>query len=192
MKKEDFDLGASLLDADDPSHAELRRQILAAQHERNSRQQRLRNVKRTLAGVVALAIVALVAGMLKINSEKDRAVAAEQTATNAKNNAIAAREQERAAKTQAEKDRAAAVQSAEKEVAAKKLAQENERKATEKENQANVAKRIAMEERDKAEYQRYIATIGLAASKIDENSFDTAEDLLKNSPNFIATGSGAG
>ena len=51
MSKEDYDLGASLLDDHDPSHAELHRKILAAQRERDSRQQRLKNIRRIAVGL---------------------------------------------------------------------------------------------------------------------------------------------
>ena len=44
------------------------------------------------------------------------------------------------------------------------------------------AKEDADRQRDKAEYQAYIALIGLAAARIDENAFDTARQLLQQCP----------
>jgi WD40 repeat protein/serine/threonine protein kinase len=182
MKKEDFDLGASLLDEDDPTHAELRGQILSAQRERDSRQQRLRNVKRALVGAAVLLVVVIAGALFRVNQEKDVAVAAEQKAT-----ASAAAEKKSAdaakkAEAQAKDDRDKAQKAEGQAKSDRDLAQKAEEQAKNDRDKANRAAEEARKARQLAEYQRYIATIGLAASKIDENSFDTADELLANSP----------
>ncbi|HEY2148021.1 MAG TPA: protein kinase, partial [Pirellulales bacterium] len=182
MKKEDFDLGASLLDADDPSHAELRRQILAAQRERDSRQQRLKNVKRALAGAAVLLVAVIAAALFKVNQEKDAAVVAEEKATASAQAEKKSAEAARTAETQATTDRDKAQKAETQAKSDRDKAKKAEEQATTDRDKANRAAEEARKARELAEYQRYIATIGLAASKIDENSFDTAEDLLKNSP----------
>ncbi len=180
MAKEDFDLGASLLDPEDPAHTELRHKIIAAQKERDSRERRLRNVKRTLAVLGLIFVIFLSGGLYAINEEKNAAVVAEEKAKNSaeaeKKSAAAAKKAEGEAKESAASEKLAAEKAKKAEGEAKESAA-SEKLAAEKAKKAEAAETTA---RIKAQYQRYIATIGLAASKIDENSFDTADALLND------------
>ena len=182
MKKEDYDLGASLLDADDASHTELRRQILAAQRERDSRQERLKNIKRVAVGLVVAMLVVVGAAFFQVSKEKDLAVTAEKKATEQKDIAEGAKK-EAVASAAKEKE------SADKERQAKQVADANAAAAKKAEDQAKIdrdnalaAKTAALEARKAEEYQGYIARIGLANAKIDDNAFDTAERLLGDCP----------
>ncbi len=71
MNKEDFDLAASLLDATDPAHAEVRRRIVAAQRERDTRQQRLKNVKRLAVGLVAAMLIVVGVAFVNVNKREE-------------------------------------------------------------------------------------------------------------------------
>src|SRR5262249_48248562 len=50
--------------------------------------------------------------------------------------------------------------------------------AVEERNKAEIAERIAVAAKRGQEYSAYIARIGMANAKVDENAFDTAESLL--------------
>lgn len=65
---------------------------------------------------------------------------------------------------------------------AKLEAQAAEAKATAAKDEAEEAREKALAAEAKAEYDAYISRIGLAATKIDENAFDRARDLLKECP----------
>ena len=182
LKKEDFDLGASLLDDHDPTHADLRKKILAAQRERDSREQRLKTIRRVAAGLAVLMLIVVAVAFFQVQSDRDRAVAAEGIATREKDNAVSAGKRARAAETKALKSADAERKSADVAKKAKKQADENA--AAE-----HAAELAAKADRDKAEqakeaeqYQGYIARIGLAAAKINDNAFDTAEQLLNACP----------
>ena len=69
-RKGDFDLGLSLLKEDDPSHQDLRRQLRAAQEERDARQHRLRTAKRLVIALAAGVFLAIT--VLAINLVGDR------------------------------------------------------------------------------------------------------------------------
>jgi WD40 repeat protein/serine/threonine protein kinase len=157
MVKGDYDLGLSLLDSDDPSHDELRGQLRAAQVEREARQQRLKNIKRVVVGLVVFIIGFVSFAYVQIRHQRDRALIAEGDA----------RKAEGVAKT--ERD------------AAQKARDDAERRRIEAEN-ARLAEAKARDEAEKAkqaeEYEAYIARIGLAAAKIEENAFDHAAQLL--------------
>ena len=58
------------------------------------------------------------------------------------------------------------------------LAEENRLEAEENAETARLAKEVAVEARDREEYEAYVAGIGLAAAKIDENAYDFALELL--------------
>jgi len=133
--------------------------------------------------------------------QKDIAVAAEakqreamQAERVAKERALASEEQERLAKVDAEQKRIAA-EKAEEEARLAKIEADNKRMeaeaAREQERLAKIEaeqKRIAAEEAQRNEmlarqseaYETYVARIGAAAAKIDENAYDAARELLAN------------
>ncbi|HEV3006837.1 MAG TPA: hypothetical protein VGX78_20370, partial [Pirellulales bacterium] len=175
MKKEDFDLGASLLDAQDPTHADLQRQIVAAQRERDSRQQRLRNIKLVAAGLAVLMFVVVAAAFFQVRSDRDKAVVAQNQAEVAEKQAKSDRDE---AVTQ--KNRADAAAKAQ-EIAATD-AKNAEMAARTAETRAKSDRDVAEKAKVAEEYQAYIARIGLANAKIEDNAFDTAEQLLNDCP----------
>jgi WD40 repeat protein/serine/threonine protein kinase len=182
----DYKQGLDLLDPANPEHQALHRQLKAAQRDRDARQQRLKTLKRALVGAAVLFVAGITVAFIWIKNERDRtekervkAVAAEKTATEEKEAAVKARAQEEIARGEAEKQKEKAIAEEEKAVEAEKLARSEEQKA-------KVAQAKAEEEQHKAElakkqeeYEAYIAQIGLAAAKIDENAFGSARDILK-------------
>ncbi|MEZ5940535.1 MAG: protein kinase [Planctomycetaceae bacterium] len=267
--KGDYDLAASLLNADRVDHQELRQQITSAQSERDARQSRLAFARRAMTALVALILVVVSVAFFWIRGERNEAIrqkgiAEKQTElaiqagadlrvaldeteqarsdeeaqrkiaqTNAENaerqrriavaNAEeaerqrqAALEQEKLAKKnadEAERQRKEAVkqemlarQSAAEALKQKGLAEAN---ATEAAKQEKIAKANAQEavrqqkiaelnadeakkqqqaaerESEARQYQAYIARIGLASAKVEENAFDVAEGILDESPKAL-------
>jgi WD40 repeat protein len=60
----------------------------------------------------------------------------------------------------------------------KKLADEQRILADQKRKEADEQRALAVSAKEAEEYEAYIARIGLAAAKIDENAFDVAEEIL--------------
>ena len=178
LRKADFDLGLSLLDQRDESHAAVRRQLLAAQRERNAREQRIKRARRLVRLLVAAIFVIVTAALFLIESRRREAVVARADAVRAQGDAERARddalEQKRladAAKTEAQSQ--------------KRQADEAREEAVSQRNQANTARDQAVEAKTEAENarrreeeQNYIARIGLADEKIQDNAFLDAGDIL--------------
>jgi len=187
--KGDYDLGLSLLNEQEPSHATLIESIRSAQSERDARQHRLRTAKRVFVGMLATVMVVVTGAFFWIRAEANHARAAEQVAQTERDTAVQERKK-------ADQARAQEVIARDKAVAAKEKAEEAQRleavalvkeKAALKD--AEIAREDAELSRDKAlaakkaeEYEAYIARIGLAAAKIDENAFESAIQLLKGCP----------
>uniref|UniRef100_UPI0026338A38 protein kinase domain-containing protein n=1 Tax=uncultured Gimesia sp. TaxID=1678688 RepID=UPI0026338A38 len=187
--KGDYDLGLSLLNEAEPSHSELIEKIRADQSERDARQQRLRAAKRVFIGMLATVMIVVTGAFFWIRAEANRAVAAEKVAETERDTAVNERKK-------AEDARAEEVIARKKADEAKEKAEEAQRLETvalAKEKAALVKQEAALKvaeiERDKAvtakkaeEYEAYIARIGLAAAKIDENAFESAIQLLNGCP----------
>ncbi len=199
-EKGDYDLGLSLLDEDVPDHADLRQHLLTAQREREARQQQLRMAKRIGAVTLVIFFTVISGAAYWINTERNAAIVARDEAEEqrveannqrieadlqrqqavdaraqeeiAKNDAIKAQQETEAARIleeQAKNDALVAQQEA-----------EDARKLEEQAKNDAVEAQLAAEEARKAEeYEAYVARIGLAAAKIDENSFDAALQLLE-------------
>jgi WD40 repeat protein/serine/threonine protein kinase len=179
LRKGDYNQGISLLDAANPDHQPLLAKLKAAQQERDARQQRLKTMKRAVGTLAALFVVGLSVAVYWINSERDKAVAAEKSAQEQRDAAVKAQAKEEIAKTEAVKQKDKAKEQ-------EKLANIAKDKAIDEEKKANIARAKAEEEQRKAElakeqeeYEAYIARIGLAAAKIDENAFGSARELLE-------------
>jgi len=178
LRREDFDLGLSLLTEQDPSHASLRRQLLAAQRERNARQQRLK-VQRRLVRMLVAAILLIVTAALVTNEWRRReavqaradAVQAQGEAEQARDDALDQKKKADDAKLEADKQRQAA------DVARGKAVTEKQQ-ADIARDQAVKAKAEAENARRREEEQGYVAQIGLADEKIQDNAFLDAEDIL--------------
>lgn len=199
LRKGDLDLSESLLDISETSHAELRTQIAAAKKEREAKQQRLKAARRAVRVLAATVFIAVTTGLIAVGyqtvqfrKQRDLAIA---------NRDLAAKQEELAKKNEttavanaaeADKQKTIALKNAEEaktqEGLAKKNAAEALKNAEEAEKQKSVAVRNAQEaDRQKtiavtneklAKYEAYVALIGLAAAKIDENAFGYARDLL--------------
>ena len=156
-RKGDYDLGLSLIDASDVRNENLVARLNEARAERESRKRRLRTARRVGIGLVATIFLIVSGAFFWIRAEATRARNAEALAKEERAEAL---KQKKAADEQ----RVAAVQARQEEETQRKLAQEQERLA-------NLA-------REKEEYEAYVARLGLAAAKINENSFEQAAALL--------------
>jgi WD40 repeat protein/serine/threonine protein kinase len=190
--KGDFELGVSLLDADDPQHVSLRRELEAAQRERSARQKWLTRFKRIAAALVVVVFGVIAAALVVVNAAKNQESAAKEQAILDKNAAVEAQAAEKLARQKEEEQRklARAAEAKAKseeslaraaEVQAKK-AEEEERQqrmlAVEAQNKAKEEERKAVLAKQGEEYAAYVARIGSAAARIDENAFDAADSLL--------------
>jgi hypothetical protein len=182
LKKEDYDLAASLLDARDPAHAEVRRRIVAAQRERDTRQQRLRNVKRLAVGLVAAMLAVVGVAFFNVNKAKNNALWAQQTANDQRDIAVNAEKIATKAKAEAVESATNATKSAQEASDAAATAFEAEKTARAAEKRAQKDRDTAQRSKEAEEYQAYVARIGLAAAEVDDNAFDTAEQLLNSCP----------
>lgn len=170
--KEDYDLAASLLDAADPAHTLLARQIAAAQAERNARQQRLRNAKRMAVGLAAALLIIITVALAWVShladvaaKEAETAVREKNAADKARNDAVASENSAKTSARIAEVRRQEAVTATKTAVQAKTAAEE-----------AQAATLLAKSQEEQA---AYIARIGLAAARIDENAFGEVEQILE-------------
>lgn len=192
LAKGDYDLGLSITTDDEPTHTDVRRELRAAQAERDARQQRLQAQRRMLRVAAALFLFVVSTAAVLIYIEKGKAEAAEKIAVKERDNAV---EQEKIAVRErkvADEQRGIAVaeekkaRAAETEALTQKAEAErqqmiavNERNEAERQRLAADAARQAAELAKQAEeYEAYIARIGLASAKISENSFDAAREVL--------------
>jgi len=161
QRKGDFDLALSLLTDEEPDQVELRRELLAAQQERDARLNRLRTARRVMLGLVALVLLAVTSGIVLVSIQKAEAdrlrIVAEDNEVEAKRQAGLALDNSREANRQTG------------------IARDNAREALR-------LKGVAEDQRKQTEYEAYIALVGLAAAKIEENAFDRAVDLLEQCP----------
>ncbi len=181
LNKGDFDLAASLLDGSQAEHQALTKQIDAARAERDARQRRLRLAKRAVAGLAAVVVVTVTVAYFQVSRARDEAV-------NQKDLAVAAQEGEATARQQAEKDRDAATLAKLEEEKARELADQRRRDAEKARANEALARQEEEKQREAAElakereeYEAYVAQIGLAAAKINDNAFDYAYELLQES-----------
>ncbi|MCA9022984.1 MAG: serine/threonine protein kinase, partial [Planctomycetaceae bacterium] len=96
--------------------------------------------------------------------------------------AVEAQALEKVAREKADVALKEAIAAKRKEEIALQEAKESEKEAKESEKEAIAQKEIAEDAKKKEEYEAYIARIGLAAAKIDENAFESAVELLNQCP----------
>lgn len=187
--KGDYDLALSLLKEEESGHADLIDSIREAQTERDARQQRLKTAKRVFVGMLATVLVIVTGAFFWIRAEAENARQAEKVAAEERDNAVKAKEKETIALTQAiESEKVAIAQKVEadkareKEEIAREEAVKNREVAIQERDRANVERIKAEQAKEAEEYEAYIARIGLAAAKIDENAFESAIELLKGCP----------
>lgn len=182
LRKGDYDLGLSLLDAAESANQGLIKQLNIAKAERESRQRRLRTARR-IGVVLAASILVIVSGaFFWIRKEAERARAAEVVAK-------AERQEALRQKGVAEKERTRAIASQTEAENQRKFADEQRKVAEEQRAEAIAARleeqkqRLAADQaREQEAYEGYIARLGLAAAKIEENAFDHAASLLAACP----------
>ena len=198
LSKGNFDLAASLLDEANAEHAPLLREIRAAQKEQDARQQRLKTAKRIGAALVATILVVVTRRLLLDQSEYNRAEAAKTAAQESEKVAVAAEGGSGAAKTSPprrpskrpvrEKNAAEAARRDEEPPRTKPRDRQECRRSPEELRQTmpprkeTAAKEEAEAAKEKEEYGAYVARIGLASAKIDENAFGMARALLDECP----------
>ena len=206
FNKGDLDLGVSLLDRDIPQHAELASQIDEAKLDRERRHQRVQQLKRVVVGMAAIGFISAIVVstiMYSLKNEADKqaeiarfqrteAVRQEGIATSQKEEAVRqegiakmeraealrqegiAREQEEIAKM----ERAEALRQEEIAKMERAEAQRQEEIAKMEREEALRQEELATKAKTEAEYEAYIAVIGLASAKIAENAFGRARELL--------------
>jgi WD40 repeat protein/serine/threonine protein kinase len=112
------------------------------------------------------------------DNERDIAVEARTAAVEAMKLADEARHEAETAKNDAETQRDLAREQEAKAKLARLQAEQEGKKAHIAQNEALRAEKVAELAKHQEEYEAYIARIGLAAAKIDENAFGSARDLL--------------
>lgn len=199
----DLDLAKSLLDQANPAHEDLLTQIRKAEKERNSRQSLLKWSKRAVAALLVAIVglgtysyIEIAKGRKEALTQRDEAKRQEGIAKD--NEKIAIQKEKEAnesaalaamkakeaeeARDDADQKRIEAEEAKERERKQKELANDARARAEASEKDAIIAKQTAEDAEDAKEYEAYVAGIGLAAAKIDENAYDFAQQLLDASP----------
>ena len=172
LERTDFELGISLLDAKTPEHEELLTRLIAGRDEGESRQRRLTWMKRAVAalllavaGIVSVSYVAVRTQRNEAIAQREKAVVARKIADEQRE--IAETEKERA---ETEKERAETE---------KERAETEQARAEREEKKAKKQEQLAIAAKQAEAYEAYVARIGLANAKIEENAFDRASELLE-------------
>lgn len=179
LDKGDFDLAASLLDEHNPQQTELLQKINVARAERDLRQRRLKRAKQAVAALVAAVVMIITAALYFVNQQRSRAVVAEKDAIKQRDVAVDAQKQEEIQRLEAERQEQAAIAAKMAEEQERLRAEQNERDAIKQKEIAVAQERIAKEAKVAEEYESYVARIGLAAAKINDNAFGYAHKLLE-------------
>jgi len=190
----DLDLAGTLLDTEHEDHQALLTKIDAARAERAARQRRLKTAKMAVAMLAAGIILTTSIGLYMVNAQRNKAIAARQEAETqrgiAQTNEEEAVKQKAIAETNAQeaiKQKGIAETNEKEAVKQKAIAETNEKEAVTQrgiaeanEKEAVTQREIAVKAKQAEEYEAYIAQIGLASAKIDENAFDFAKQLLED------------
>ncbi|NOZ39932.1 MAG: protein kinase [Planctomycetes bacterium] len=179
LERTDFELGISLLDAEAPEHADLLAQLIAGRDESESRQRRLTWMKRAVAALL-LAVAGIVSvSYFAVRTERNKAIVERDRADENFREAEAARkvadEQRAIALTQKER----AESEKERAETEKERAETEQARAEREEAKAKEQEQLAIRAKQAEAYEAYVARIGLANAKIEENAFDRALELLK-------------
>jgi len=194
--KGDFELGMSLLDSASPEHAPLHRELAKAQLENSTRQKWLSRFKRIAAAMAVLIVGIITISLVIMYSLRNEALAerdrAEKNAVEAKRqekiavrNANEATRQQKIAETNAEEAKRQQGIAEKNAVEAKRqqgIAEDNAEEANKQRKIADDRTDEALKARAGEEQAAYGARIGMAAAKIEENSFDAARSLLDACP----------
>ncbi|HEX2475328.1 MAG TPA: protein kinase [Lacipirellulaceae bacterium] len=181
LQKGDLDLAASVLDPTLDDHKTVMTKIDAARAERDARQRRLRMAKRAVAALLALVVLSITTGLVLVNAQRNKAVAARKDAEFQRGIAEDKRKE-------ADEQRGIAEDKKEEAEEQRGIAEQKRQEADEQRGIADQKRIEADEQRQRAEaakeaeeYESYVAQIGLASAKIDENAYDYALELLEQS-----------
>jgi WD40 repeat protein len=168
----DLDLAASLLDQQNADHQALMTRIESARKERDARQRRLRMAKLAVAALLVGIVATITVSYFQVSKARDVAVkqrniaiVARQEEEKQKKLALDAKEEALAAKAEEERQKKAAITAQEQEKLQRQKAEEQEQ--------------LAIQAKQREEYESYVAQIGLAAAKINDNAFNYALELLE-------------
>ncbi|ODA29612.1 WD40 repeat domain-containing serine/threonine protein kinase [Planctopirus hydrillae] len=192
IEKGDYDLAKSLLHPTDAEHQPLIKLIDEAVAEREGRQQRIRLLRRTASVLVGAVVVVVTIAFFWIRAEANRAMLAEKEATKQRDVAVKNEQEAKLARDDAEARRKEAELAKEQAIIARTAAQTAEMQAREAQSvsereraKAELARMAAEKAKASEEYEAYIARIGLASAKINENAFATAKELLLDCPTYL-------
>jgi serine/threonine protein kinase len=174
-RKEDYELGLSLLDESVSQHGDAIQRLIAARDERNARQGRLRRLKQglSLAAVLIVVIVGIAAWWIndaRLEAERQEQVAVEQEGI--------ARENE----TEAVKQKGLAEQNASEALKQKGLADQNASEALKQKGIAETETASAIASREQTEATLARSNHFLAQARWDNNRAADARDLLQKVP----------
>ncbi len=199
----DYELGLSLLNTSLDAHQPLISQLQTAQHERDQRNQRLKAARRAGLALVAVIFAIVTTSFFWIRMEAERARHAEGIAQSQRADALfqkgvadeqradalfqkgVADEQRSAAiaaKQDEERERMKADQARVAEQAARELADTKREEAEMARANEQAQRALAEEAQRREQYEGYVAKIGLAAAKIEENAYDRSLSLLNECP----------
>lgn len=171
LERTDFELGISLLEGHEQHHADLLAQLVAGRNESESRQRRLTWMKRAVAALLLAVIGIISVAYVAVRDQRNEAIAQRDRADENYQKAEAARKvaDEQRARAETEKERA------ERE---RERAETEKERAEREEARALQQEQIALRAKEAEQYEAYVARIGLANAKIEENAFDRAAELL--------------
>src|SRR5262245_54085708 len=188
-RKADYDLGLSLLSVDEPAHAPVIERLTHGRNERESRKRRLQVARQLGMGLVATIFVIVTGAFFWIRAEANRALQAEKVAVEAEKLAVEQKGVAEEQRTEAERQTVIAQEQRTEAVKQKAVADDQRMQADsarlvaeEQRTEAVKQKQRAEEAQKQEEYEGYVARIGLAAAKIEENAFDHALALIGECP----------
>lgn len=172
LKKGDLDLALSLLDAKQPRHVGLIKQIVAAQKERDARQNRLRSLRRIAAGLLVAIFAGGTYAFMRVSEAKRQSDASKLAADDSAKQAL---EQAEAA----EEQRVLAFEAQQAAVRSEGDAKAAAIRANEERKKSDVARAAATDALRRAREASYASAISLAVNSIATNAFDDAVGILK-------------
>lgn len=178
MAKGDLDLAASLLDAKNPDQVDLIQKIDVARAERDARQRRLRRAKQAVAALVAAVVTIITVSLFIVNQQRNLAVQAQKEEEVQRQEAEHQKDIADQQRQEAVEQRLIADRQRERAEEQEQIARREEARALEQEAIARREEERATLAKEAEEYESYVAQIGLAAAKINDNAFDFAKELL--------------
>ncbi|QGJ70898.1 Serine/threonine protein kinase [Planctomycetales bacterium 10988] len=195
FRKHDLDLAESLLLPEEPLHQTLLAEVVKERKERIARQRTLRYTAHLIRAMAVLLLIVMVGAFLWVRSERDSALDAKREADISRGVAEEQRQKALAQKSIADEQRAKALEEQKKAEQEKQNAEEQKEIAEEQKLLAEKQKLLADEKTEEAEesaqaaldaqqqailaqrsaeYEAYVAKIGLAAANISDNGFGQA------------------